>query len=280
MIPKVETCIEAVDAGVEGVVILNGKTPHAVLLELFTEHGAGTLISHECASAGTCRRPIRRASLAAFARTSTPGCSTSTTPSIRATRNLYAQVERRMHEPTSSSCSNLPRTRRTACRRTTTASYGTTLRGLMVEHGIDAGRFPRVRPRHRPLRRIAPGPALAAALERLPGRRLIFTNGSRAHAEKVAERLGMTRPLRRTSSTSSAPSSAQAATARPTTASSAPTGIDPGAAAIFEDLARNLAVPAGARHDDGAGRSPPHARSRAAEIGSVEGRRRAPMWIS
>lgn len=44
MIPKVETCIEAIERGVEGVVILNGKTPHSVLLELFTEHGAGTLI--------------------------------------------------------------------------------------------------------------------------------------------------------------------------------------------------------------------------------------------
>ena len=45
MIPKVETCIEALDGGVEGVVILDGGTPHAVLLELFTEHGAGTLIT-------------------------------------------------------------------------------------------------------------------------------------------------------------------------------------------------------------------------------------------
>jgi acetylglutamate kinase len=44
MIPKVETCIEALERGVEGVVILNGKTPHVVLVELFTEHGAGTLI--------------------------------------------------------------------------------------------------------------------------------------------------------------------------------------------------------------------------------------------
>jgi acetylglutamate kinase len=44
MIPKVETCIEALGRGVEGTVILNGKTPHAVLLELFTDHGAGTLI--------------------------------------------------------------------------------------------------------------------------------------------------------------------------------------------------------------------------------------------
>jgi acetylglutamate kinase len=44
MIPKVETCFEALENGVEGVVILNGKTPHVVLVELFTEHGAGTLI--------------------------------------------------------------------------------------------------------------------------------------------------------------------------------------------------------------------------------------------
>ncbi|MGB6087610.1 acetylglutamate kinase [Parvibaculum sp.] len=44
MIPKLETCIEAVEGGVEAVVILDGRVPHAVLLELFTEHGAGTLI--------------------------------------------------------------------------------------------------------------------------------------------------------------------------------------------------------------------------------------------
>jgi acetylglutamate kinase len=44
MIPKVETCIDALDQGVEGVVILDGKVPHAVLLELFTDLGSGTLI--------------------------------------------------------------------------------------------------------------------------------------------------------------------------------------------------------------------------------------------
>jgi acetylglutamate kinase len=45
MIPKVETCIYAVERGVEGVVILDGKTPHAVLIELLTAGGAGTLIT-------------------------------------------------------------------------------------------------------------------------------------------------------------------------------------------------------------------------------------------
>jgi acetylglutamate kinase len=44
MIPKVETCIDALERGVEGVVILDGKVAHAVLLELFTALGAGTLI--------------------------------------------------------------------------------------------------------------------------------------------------------------------------------------------------------------------------------------------
>jgi acetylglutamate kinase len=44
MIPKIETCIYAIERGVEAVVILDGKVPHAVLLELFTDYGAGTLV--------------------------------------------------------------------------------------------------------------------------------------------------------------------------------------------------------------------------------------------
>jgi acetylglutamate kinase len=44
MIPKVETCIYALEQGVEAVVIIDGQVPHAVLLELLTDHGAGTLI--------------------------------------------------------------------------------------------------------------------------------------------------------------------------------------------------------------------------------------------
>ena len=44
MIPKLETAIAAVDGGVEAVVILDGRRPHAMLTELFTPHGAGTLI--------------------------------------------------------------------------------------------------------------------------------------------------------------------------------------------------------------------------------------------
>ncbi len=51
MIPKVEGCIEVVEAGVEAVVIIDGRVPHCVLLELFTEHGVGTLV-------GTAQEPV------------------------------------------------------------------------------------------------------------------------------------------------------------------------------------------------------------------------------
>ena len=47
MIPKIETAIDAVDGGVHAAVILDGRIPHVLLLELFTEHGAGTLITAE-----------------------------------------------------------------------------------------------------------------------------------------------------------------------------------------------------------------------------------------
>lgn len=44
MIPKIETCVDAVNEGVEASVIMDGRVPHALLLEIFTEHGAGTMI--------------------------------------------------------------------------------------------------------------------------------------------------------------------------------------------------------------------------------------------
>ena len=47
MIPKIETAIDAVQSGVEAAVILDGRIPHVLLLELFTEHGAGTMITGE-----------------------------------------------------------------------------------------------------------------------------------------------------------------------------------------------------------------------------------------
>jgi acetylglutamate kinase len=44
MIPKINTCIDAVSNGVTGVVIVDGRKPHSILFELFSDKGAGTLI--------------------------------------------------------------------------------------------------------------------------------------------------------------------------------------------------------------------------------------------
>ena len=44
MIPKIETCLDAVRQGAEGAVIMDGRLPHALLVEIFTDQGAGTLI--------------------------------------------------------------------------------------------------------------------------------------------------------------------------------------------------------------------------------------------
>ena len=52
MIPKIETCVAAVENAVEAAIILDGRVPHAILLEVFTERGVGTLIRSEGAPAG------------------------------------------------------------------------------------------------------------------------------------------------------------------------------------------------------------------------------------
>jgi acetylglutamate kinase len=45
MIPKVENCIDAVNRGVEAAVIMDGRVPHSLLLEVFTEAGVGTMVT-------------------------------------------------------------------------------------------------------------------------------------------------------------------------------------------------------------------------------------------
>ena len=50
MIPKVETCVAAVEAGVDAAVIIDGRVPHGILLEIFTRRGAGTLVRRQVAA--------------------------------------------------------------------------------------------------------------------------------------------------------------------------------------------------------------------------------------
>lgn len=119
--------------------------------------------------------------------------------------------------------------------------YGTTLRGLMVEHDIHPDDFLEYVHDidHSP---VEPNPALTTAIARLPGRKYIFTNGSRGHAEKVAERLGFTdhfEDIFDIVSSNLLPKPNRETYDRFVDA----TGVAPTKAAMFEDLARNLAVP-------------------------------------
>lgn len=69
-------------------------------------------------------------------------------------------------------------------------AHGTTLAGLMAEHGVDPRAF--LDEVHDvSLDRLSPDPVMRAALERLPGKRLVFTNGDGFHAERVLERLAL-----------------------------------------------------------------------------------------
>src|SRR6202021_671094 len=68
--------------------------------------------------------------------------------------------------------------------------YGTTMRGMMTEHGVRADDYLAYAHQIAPSRRH-PTPAMGAAIPKLPGRKLILTNGSTDHADKVLQRLGI-----------------------------------------------------------------------------------------
>jgi putative hydrolase of the HAD superfamily len=119
--------------------------------------------------------------------------------------------------------------------------YGTTMRGMMAEHGMSPDAFLDYVHQidHSPL---APNPALGAALERLPGRKLILTNGTRKHADAVMRRLEVDRHFEDVFDIVAAelePKPSPQTYDRFLKAH----GIDAQKAAMFEDLARNLVVP-------------------------------------
>jgi putative hydrolase of the HAD superfamily len=119
--------------------------------------------------------------------------------------------------------------------------YGTTMRGMMVEHGMKSDDYLAYVHQidHSPL---TPDPALGAALEKLPGRKLILTNGTRAHADAVMKRLAIDRHFEDVFDIV-----AGELEPKPFPATYdrflALHGVNPGSAAMFEDLARNLEVP-------------------------------------
>jgi putative hydrolase of the HAD superfamily len=119
--------------------------------------------------------------------------------------------------------------------------YGTTMRGLMTEHGVNPDDYLEFVHQidHSPLE---PNPALGAAIESLPGRKLILTNGTRKHADAVMKKLEIDRHFEDVFDIAAAnldPKPLPQVYERFLKKH----GVDPTKAAMFEDLARNLEVP-------------------------------------
>jgi putative hydrolase of the HAD superfamily len=119
--------------------------------------------------------------------------------------------------------------------------YGTTMRGLMAEHGLNPDDFLDFVHEidHSPLE---PNPMLGAAIEALPGRKLILTNGTRKHADAVTRRLAIDHHFEGVFDIVAAELEPKPSPQTYDRFLSAH-GVDPSSAAMFEDLARNLAVP-------------------------------------
>jgi putative hydrolase of the HAD superfamily len=154
--------------------------------------------------------------------------------------NLFAQIETRMAEFI---CAELGVEVEAAhaLRRRYYLAHGTTLRGLMNEAAVEPARF--LEYVHAiDLSPVLPAPALDAALAALPGRKLIFTNGSTAHAERVLDRLGISHRFEAIFDIHAAdylPKPDHATYRRFVTRF----GVDAMRAAMVEDIAKNL-IPA------------------------------------
>ncbi len=154
--------------------------------------------------------------------------------------NLFAQIE---HKMSGFIMGALNVTAREAAhlRDSYWKNHGTTLAGLMEEHGLDPDPFLEM-VHDIDLSGLAPAPELKAAIQALPGRKIVYTNGSRAHAERVLEARGLAGVMDAYFGVEDAdyhPKPAGIAFEKVFTRAELRTS----AAAMFEDDPRNLAVP-------------------------------------
>lgn len=154
--------------------------------------------------------------------------------------NLWQQVDERIRDYISNFL-KVPRDEAFRLQKDYYKRYGTSMRGMMTEHGMDPDAYLDFVHKidHSPLE---PNPALGSAIEKLPGRKLILTNGTRKHADAVMGRLAIDHHFEDVFDIIAAelepkpsPQTYDRFLARH--------NVDPRKAAMFEDLARNLSVP-------------------------------------
>ena len=154
--------------------------------------------------------------------------------------NLFSQIDVKMTSYVSELL-RLPREEARKLQKELYLEYGTTLNGLMTRHGIDPDDF---------LEKVhdidyswlVPDPVLGAAIRQLPGRKFIFTNGDRGHAERTARQLGILDHFDDIFDIVAAGLTPKPARATYEKFAELYKVAGPNAV-MFEDLARNLAVP-------------------------------------
>lgn len=154
--------------------------------------------------------------------------------------NLFAEVDQRMGDYVAQLL-DMEREAAHKLQKDYYRRYGTTLRGLMLEHGVNPDGFLEF-VHDIDHSKVEPNPRLAAAIEALPGRRFIMTNGTRRHAQQVAERLGLFHHFEGVFDIVAA-NLVPKPNDEPYATFFEAHDIDPTRAAMFEDLSRNLEVP-------------------------------------
>lgn len=154
--------------------------------------------------------------------------------------NLFAEIDRRMGEFIARLL-GVPFAHARHLQKTYYRQFGTTLNGLILVHKLDPKPFLDY-VHDIDLTPVAESPELAAAIARLPGRKLIYTNGSRLHAERVAGKLGVLHlfeDICDIESSAYLPKPDARAYERMLKAHD----VDPARAAMFEDMPHNLEAP-------------------------------------
>jgi putative hydrolase of the HAD superfamily len=158
----------------------------------------------------------------------------------RADNGIFARIDARMTEFVSAHL-KLERDAARALQKSLYRDHGTTLNGLIKLYGVEPESY--LDYVHRiDLSDLHPDPALGFAIERLPGRRYIFTNGCARHAARILDRLGLTHLFAEVwdiRTIGFAPKPQPEAYRHILTQD----GFAAGAAAMFDDIARNLAEP-------------------------------------
>ena len=155
---------------------------------------------------------------------------------------FMAEIERRMTAFVQT-VTGLARDEAYRLQKSYLAEHGLTLVGLMREHGVDPRDFHAIF-HDMSLESLAHDPDLVAGIERLPGRRIIFTNADDVHAQRVLDRLGLAHLFEGVFHIGSSDYEAKPSP-RAFERMAAAHAVEPAATAFFEDSARNLEPAAG-----------------------------------